>query len=202
MSSRVSGDTLVIRVPYSSSSSSIQDFVDKSIEWAKKRGVKKFESYKVMKDSLIPILGNSYKIEGLVKSSRNKVEIEGNLLNIKFTKSPEESLILYLKKQLKDYVNIASTDYAEEIGESFNKITIKKVSTIWGSCSSKQNLNYNYKLALCPLWIIDYVAAHEVCHLKHKNHSKTFWNLVENIYPNYKKAKKWLNENGNNLNLS
>lgn len=201
MSSRLEGDTLVIRVPQVSSQQSIDDFVNKSTEWASKR-VEKFESYSVKEGEIIPILGIDFKIKSIKQGNRNSVKVSENNLEIIYIKSPVDSLIKHLKKRLVEYISVASYDYAKEIGEKFNRITIKKVSTIWGSCSGKQNLNYNFRLALAPLWITDYVAAHEVCHLKHKNHSKRFWNLVEQVYPNYKSAKTWLNKNGNKLHLS
>ncbi|PIR43823.1 zinc-dependent protease, partial [candidate division WWE3 bacterium CG10_big_fil_rev_8_21_14_0_10_32_10] len=83
----------------------------------------------------------------------------------------------------------------------YKKIYIKNVKTIWGSCSSRKNLNFNYKLVMAPHNIIDYVVIHEVCHLVHQNHSKSFWSLVKSIDPNFKEHKKWLHENGHNLTL-
>ncbi len=74
----------------------------------------------------------------------------------------------------------------------FNKINIKNQKTRWGSCSKKGNLNFNYKIALLPRHIADYIVAHELCHLTEFSHSKKFWNLVENLVPNYLEAKKEL----------
>jgi predicted metal-dependent hydrolase len=70
------------------------------------------------------------------------------------------------------------------------KITIKNQKTRWGSCSKKGNLNFNYKIALLPEYLADYVIVHELCHLGQLNHSKKFWDLVNLTLPNYKKIKK------------
>ena len=200
-SSRILGNTLIVSVPYWSPQFSIDDFVNKSIEWAGKK-TKDRTTINLSTGSKLSLLGRDYIIADVLKKGRNKIIVKDNLITIEYTKTTQEVFIKYVKTVLKSYLTVASKDYAEEIDEKFNKITVKKVSTIWGSCSSKQNLNYNYKLAFCPMWVIDYVVAHEVCHLKHKNHSKKFWDLVKTMYPNYKQAKKWLKENGNNLNLA
>lgn len=76
----------------------------------------------------------------------------------------------------------------------FNKITIKRQKTRWGSCSKKGNLNFNYKIALLPEKIADYIIVHELCHLKEFNHSKNFWNLVEKTIPGYSAIIKELKQ--------
>lgn len=73
---------------------------------------------------------------------------------------------------------------------NINKVTIKNQKTRWGSCSKKGNLNFNYKIALLPAHLSDYVIVHELCHLRQLNHSPAFWKLVENTIPNYKKIKR------------
>lgn len=74
----------------------------------------------------------------------------------------------------------------------FNKITVKRQKTRWGSCSSKGNLNYNYKILFLPDYIADYIIAHELCHLQEFNHSRKFWRLVAQTVPDYLEIKKKL----------
>lgn len=71
-------------------------------------------------------------------------------------------------------------------GHVVGKIFIKNHKTRWGSCSSKGNLNFNYKIVLLPPAIADYIIAHELCHLKEFNHGPTFWALVGETIPDYK----------------
>jgi len=78
-------------------------------------------------------------------------------------------------------------------------VRIKEQRTLWGSCSSRNNINLNFLLIMAPLKVIDYVIIHELVHTIHKNHSANFWNAVEAIMPNYKEAKHWLKENGYKL---
>lgn len=74
----------------------------------------------------------------------------------------------------------------------FNKIIIKNQKTRWGSCSKRANLNFNYKIALLPSHISDYIIVHELCHLKEFNHSQRFWDLVGIAIPDYLVIRKEL----------
>ena len=66
-----------------------------------------------------------------------------------------------------------------------NRIAIKNTSTRWGSCSSKKNLNFNYKIIYLRPVFADYLIVHEICHLKEFNHSRRFWELVAKTIPDY-----------------
>lgn len=88
---------------------------------------------------------------------------------------------------------------AESIGKEIapvNRITIRSQKTRWGSCSSKGNLNFNWRLLMAPAEILDYVVVHELCHLLYLNHSRQFWQAVGNILPDYPKRRSWLKANG------
>lgn len=86
--------------------------------------------------------------------------------------------------------------YAQKIGVSYGRITIRSQHTRWGSCSSKGNLNFNCLLVLFPPEVIDSVVVHELCHRKHMNHSPAFYAEVERVFPDYKRCSKWLKANG------
>jgi len=73
-----------------------------------------------------------------------------------------------------------------------NKVFIKNQKSRWGSCSSKGNLNFNYKIIYLRPELADYLIVHELCHLGELNHSKKFWALVEKTIPNYVKINKEL----------
>lgn len=77
---------------------------------------------------------------------------------------------------------------------NFNRVAIRDQATRWGSCSRQGNLNFNYRIALLPERLADYVVAHEMCHLRQLNHSRDFWNLVSQAIPDYKAARKELRQ--------
>ncbi len=83
-------------------------------------------------------------------------------------------------------------DIAEKHGFFYNRIAIKDQKTIWGSCSSKNNLNFNYKIASLPEQLMDYIILHELVHTKIKNHSKLFWNTLDQYVQNSKSLRKEL----------
>ncbi len=86
--------------------------------------------------------------------------------------------------------------FARKMGVSYKRITIRGQKTRWGSCSSKGNLNFNWKLMLCPGKIQDYVVVHELAHLKEMNHSPAFYAEIEKILPDYRERIRWLKRYG------
>lgn len=78
---------------------------------------------------------------------------------------------------------------------NINQVFIKNQKTRWGSCSSEGNLNFNWRLAMAPTEVIEYVVIHELCHRIEMNHSKEFWRLVQERCPDFKKHKAWLKRN-------
>ena len=89
--------------------------------------------------------------------------------------------------------------YARIMGVTYGRISIREQKTRWGSCSSKGNLNFNWRLIFAPPEVLDYVVVHELAHRKEMNHSKAFYAIVESIMPDYRKWKKWLKKNGGTL---
>ena len=110
----------------------------------------------------------------------------------KLTQAEIEALTV----QAKAYIPERVEHYAKIIGVDYGRITIRKQKTKWGSCSSKDNLNFNCLLMLTPNEVIDSVVVHELCHIKEMNHSKSFYDEVLRVYPDYKKWNKWLKNNG------
>ena len=82
------------------------------------------------------------------------------------------------------------------MGVSYGRITVRHQKSRWGSCSSKNNLNFNCLMMLTPPDVRNYIIVHELCHLKQMNHSPAFWQEVERIMPGYRTAKQWLEEHG------
>lgn len=106
----------------------------------------------------------------------------------------------YLKKA-HEILNRKVAYYSRIIGVSYNRVTIRNQKTRWGSCSSKGNINLNWKLVLMPEEIQDYVVIHELCHLIEMNHSRQFWNCVERYCKNYELCRKWLRENVTDISI-
>lgn len=89
--------------------------------------------------------------------------------------------------------------FAEKMGVTYGRITIRNQKSRWGSCSSKGNLNFNCLLMLAPPEVQDYIVVHELCHRKEMNHSVRFWCAVEKIMPDYREQEKWLKTHGDEI---
>lgn len=108
-----------------------------------------------------------------------------------FIKSSKRDYLKY-KQQAYDIAQARIKYFNKVYDFKFYKINIKNQKTRWGSCSKKGNLNFNYKIALLPDYLADYIIVHELCHLGEFNHSKKFWDLVVKSIPNYVELRKKL----------
>jgi predicted metal-dependent hydrolase len=105
----------------------------------------------------------------------------------------------WLRENSSEIIEERVMEYSRIIGVSYNNIRIKDTKSRWGSCSSKGNLNFSWRIIMAPPETMDYVIIHELCHLIHMNHSKEFWTAVEKHMPDYSKQKEWLRKNGMKL---
>ena len=99
------------------------------------------------------------------------------------------------------YIHIQkkALDMAKRLGEKPTRITLKDTSSRWGSCSSTKHLSFCWKLALAPEFVLDYIIAHEVSHLKEMNHSNQFWETVGTLGVRRADAQIWLRKHGAEL---
>ncbi len=105
----------------------------------------------------------------------------------------------WYKRNAFSFFHERSLSHCRMMGLRFERLRVNDAGTRWGSCSNKGNLNLNMRLLMAPIEIIDYVIIHELAHLKHKNHSKHFWDHVGQFCPDYKAKRKWLRVNGGEL---
>lgn len=96
------------------------------------------------------------------------------------------------KEQAREFILEKIKKINQYYNFSFSRIAVKNNKTSWGSCSKKNNLNFNYKLIFLPVRLAEYIVAHELCHLKEFNHSKKFWNLVRESVPDFKERRREL----------
>ena len=143
--------------------------------------------------------------------SQNENWVLKHLSRIKETESQKEKAGICPQPPLSEkdrarYMKIArdifarKTEYYARIMDiSYGRISIREQKTRWGSCSSKGNLNFNWRLILAPEEVLDYVVVHELAHRREMNHSKAFYAIVESVLPDYRSARKWLRDNGQTL---
>lgn len=105
----------------------------------------------------------------------------------------------FLKAKARDAVAHSCDRYSALIGKSYGRLTLRDTRSRWGSCTSKGDLMFSWRLIMAPPHILDYVCAHEVAHLVEMNHSSAFWALCKRLYPETDQARKWLTQNGGSL---
>lgn len=105
----------------------------------------------------------------------------------------------FFKAEARRALKDASDKHAAVIGRKISGLSIRDQKTRWGSCSTAGRLSFSWRLAMAPPFVLEYLAAHEVAHLKHMNHGPKFWKLVAELDPNWRKAEDWLKRNGGNL---
>lgn len=153
--------------------------------------IKKAECFVGTKKEWIEVQREKYrKLQEKIKAIRG---IDSNTEVSQF--QHESSPILKIsEKELKlrtlNIVQERLTHFNQFYKFSYKDVRVKKVSTRWGSCSRRGNLNFSHKLALLSPEEIDYVVVHELCHLSEFNHSPNFWKLVEQTIPNYMQIRK------------
>jgi predicted metal-dependent hydrolase len=99
----------------------------------------------------------------------------------------------------RELIEALADEAAAEIGVTFQRIRIGAQRTLWGSCSPRGSLSFNWRLVLAPFDVLDYVVVHELCHLRVLNHSPRFWRLVERHRPAWREQRDWLREHGSEL---
>lgn len=105
----------------------------------------------------------------------------------------------YLKRQAKLDLEEAVARHCRALGLTVRSIAVRDTRSRWGSCSAKGALNFSWRLVMAPPFVLDYLAAHEVAHLVHLNHSKQFWAIVRRLAPATEQAEAWLRAHGAEL---
>ncbi|HEX3028809.1 MAG TPA: SprT family zinc-dependent metalloprotease [Clostridia bacterium] len=205
-------DGVVITAPNWVTLKEIRELIDRKSRWimeklnllekeAANNRPKVFETGEVL-----TYLGENYLIR--IAPKKGKVQLNGSLIEICFIKGVDpvqdkdkirDKIEVWYKERAKEVFKERIEKFSAELGVKPQKLFVKEQKTRWGSCSSKGNINLNWRLIMAPLGIIDYVIVHELAHLRHMNHSKEFWATVESVLPDYGARRKWLKQN--NLNL-
>ncbi|MDZ4186403.1 MAG: SprT family zinc-dependent metalloprotease [Desulfuromonadales bacterium] len=141
-------------------------------------------------------LGRQYRIE-VVRAGLNEVRFNrGFLIPATLGKRKEEALREWYIGRAKEKIIPLVKIHARRLGEEAAEVKIADGQYRWGSCTTRNNVGFNWRLIKAPMFVIDYVIVHELAHLIEPNHTPRFWNIVRTQVPLMEKAKAWLKENG------
>ena len=197
------GESLKVTVPPGTPESEVDAFLERNRNWAAARLSRLPEVTKIEDGAVIPLRGVPHRImhsglgRGVVSIG---MEEDGKVIRVfgdpKFTPRKVQD---FLKRQAKQDLTKAVARYSAELGVKAKSITLRDTTSRWGSCSSSGALNFSWRIILAPPEVLNYLAAHEVAHLREMNHSDRFWSLVEQICPDMEPQKAWLRTHGAKL---
>jgi predicted metal-dependent hydrolase len=150
----------------------------------------------LMPGARVPFRGEEHVI---ARSEDGPVSIDENKPVIRVSGRLEHAprrLLDFLKRQAKRELEARAFDYAAKIGARPSRITVRDTASRWGSCSSTRSLSFSWRLILAPPFVLDYVVAHEVAHLKEMNHGAGFWRLVRELAGDVRRPQAWLRQHG------
>lgn len=172
--------------------------VKKSQEMKDKTGGKTEKLYEDGEEWLY--LGEEYPIVIIenVNNKEDNVVFKENKLYVYVKDIKEDNIKQALKRfyyrQCKSIIEKRIKLYQAEFKTKPRGLKISNTKSNWGTCNSKYEMTFNFRLAMAPIEVIDYVVVHEMCHMVHLNHDRSFWRLVGKIIPDYEKRKAWLNQ--------
>ena len=148
-------------------------------------------------------LGRNYRLK-VLRGNDDDVKLKGGYLEVGVSKNSKDTdirnaLVDWYEKHALDRLNEKTNRYAGIMGVSPNSISVRDYKSRWGSCSSKGEISYNWRIIITPNHIVDYVVVHELCHLKHPNHSPAYWKSVKREISDYEVCRQWLKEHGASL---
>lgn len=194
LSMRPQGDKFKVNVPSNISEKFLQKFILSNKHWVLKinDSIQSSLKFKVEHGAKLLFMGReSIKIY-LDLDLPKKFIFEDDIL---FVKDLNMKIVeSFLREKAASYFKLRLDYYSDLTGLDFNDFRVKDTKTRLGSCSSKKNINLSFRLMFLDPYISDYVILHEVCHLKHMNHSKAYWSLVEQFMPDYKNRIKALRQ--------
>jgi len=197
--------SLTVRAPLRATKKQINSLIEKHDQWIRTQQEKVLEANrnflpkKYTAGETFLYLGSRAPLEIVERQAASLVLKDKFYIASRALPSAQETFKEWYRKQAYEVFSQRTAQHASQNGFHYNTVRVKDMKTRWGSCSSKGNLNFNLRLVMAPLPVIDYVIIHELCHLKVKNHSKDFWSLVGSHMLGYKEHLSWLKHNGHTL---
>ena len=102
----------------------------------------------------------------------------------------------FLKREARKSLTARAQELSQRVGLAPKRITVRDTESRWGSCSADRALSFSWRLILAPEFVLDYVVAHEVAHMRHMNHGVRFWNLVRELVGDVDTPQAWLSTHG------
>jgi predicted metal-dependent hydrolase len=187
-----------LTVPNRCSERRMRIFLEEHVNWLERQIANAPPPNAFASGAIIPLRGVPHEIVNqpklrLAKIENAKIFIGGDARHL-----PRRLREFFKKEAKRDFCEAAAR-YASILNVRVRRIALRDTRSRWGSCNKDGGLSFSWRLIMAPVFVLDYLAAHEVAHLRHMDHGKKFWALVEDICPHMRAARAWLKANGNAL---
>lgn len=199
--------SIVVNVPQDLEADEIEKHVYKKRLWIwgklaiKKSHLEDKVAKKFVSGESFYYLGRSYRLQIVDEDTPLKLKNGWFLLGKKNQSKAKEMFKSWYTEHLKNKINERLEYISQNINIKTPDFRIMELGYRWGSCTKEGNFNFNWKIAMAPISVIDYIIIHEIVHLKEHTHNDKFWRELSCLMPNYMEKKEWLQKNGSDLNI-
>ncbi len=194
--------SIIVRAPHYLTADKIDKIVQSKRQWIKEKlnHAQKYplvaESKEFISGETLMYLGKNYQLL-IVDEEFDGIEFDQRFKISKANQPKANELFKkwYLKQALIKIEPLA-TKFAKSLGVQYNQFKTSEMKYRWGSCTPANNIIFNWRIIKAPMYVLEYLIAHELVHLIENNHTPRFWNILSIQVPNYEKAKNWLKKNG------
>lgn len=197
-----------VRVPFFVSKKQVERFVSEHEPWVLKmleqKAKQEEQKPQLVDGGCIFYKGKTIPVS-VQKATVESVDVRDGQLCI-YVRNVQEAAIAkavarWLQREAKQFLPQRTKALAQYLGQSdkFKEVVFRKTKTKWGHCTVDGRIQYNWLIMMAPDAVIDYMICHEVCHLRHMNHSKQFWALVGSVCPDYRLYQNWLKKHEHRL---
>ncbi len=193
------GGTVVVTLPMRAGRGAGVALLMSNAEWVSHRLAALPEPIPFVDGAIVPVDGKPHRIRHM-PGARRGAWIEAGELRV--SGAPEflrRRVTDLLRREAKRRLAHLVASKAAVLGVMARRLSVKDTRSRWGSCASDGSLAFSWRLVMAPDFVQDYVASHEVAHLRHMNHGKRFWELVSRLTPHTEQAIAWLNADGSRL---
>ncbi|MEM1362614.1 MAG: SprT family zinc-dependent metalloprotease [Pseudomonadota bacterium] len=173
-----------------------QAFLEDRADWLRSALAAQPEQVCVAPGVTLPVGGQTRPVQEI---SRGRAQITDHAVFVKARKPAGPQVAALLRRHALDALSDRCAHYGGLVGRIPEKISLRDARSRWGSCTATGRLMFSWRLAMAPVEILDYVAAHEVAHLREMNHGPRFWQLVQEICPDFQTRRAWLHTHGAEL---
>lgn len=189
----------VLTLPARASLDEGRAFVERHAAWLAGALARAPQPTRVQAGAPLPVGGRMLELASLGRPRAAAREEEGRLWVPGTPAEAPARAEAYLKEKARAALVPAAHRYAQMLGRSPSRITLRDTRSRWGSCAANGALSFSWRLAMAPPEVLEYVAAHEAAHLVEMNHGPQFWAQVERIFPGWQAQRDWLRERGAEL---